>query len=51
MFAKVNGKDVLWGIYTLRLNNSGNFFSLVKQQRKSFSERKGGMSFNVISEK
>ena len=51
MFAQVNGKDVLWSLYTLRFTNSENFFRLARQQRKSFSERKEGMSFNVISEK
>jgi len=51
LFAKVNGKDVLWSIYTLRFTTSENFFRIAMQQRKSFSERKGGMIFNVISEK
>ena len=26
MFAKVNGKDVLWSLSTLRFNNSENIF-------------------------
>jgi len=37
--------------YALRFTTSENTFSIVRQQRKSFSERKGGMIFNVISEK
>jgi len=43
LFAKGNGKDVLWGRYTFRFTTSENPFSLVRQQRKSFSERTGWM--------
>jgi len=30
LFTKVNGKDVLWGTYTLGFANSENFFRLAK---------------------
>ena len=33
---KVNGKDVLWSTYTLRITNSGNFIRLYKAADESF---------------
>ena len=40
MFAKVNGNDVLWCIYTLRFNTSENLFQYCHAAEKLFREDK-----------
>ena len=37
MFAKVNGKDVLWSLYTLRFTNSENLFQDCKATDEDLS--------------
>ena len=38
----VNGKDVLWSTYTLRITNSENFIRLTRQQMRAFRRGRGG---------
>ena len=39
---KVNGKDVLWSTYTLRITKSENFIRLTRQQMRAFRRGRGG---------
>jgi len=38
----VNGKDVLWSTYTLRITNSENFIRPTRQQMRAFRRGRGG---------
>ena len=50
MFAKGNGKDVLWSTYTLRITNSENFIRLTRQQMRAFRRGRGGGTLLALPE-